>query len=92
MVCTVFRIIANYGNAVVVATLVGLGKKVHHAIDVVRKSRPGTIRNPMQIMYVKRFKSAWRAYKKKQARINMGLPVVRDTSIALHWHRLINFY
>eukprot|EP00029_Vermamoeba_vermiformis_P000918 TRINITY_DN1108_c0_g1_i2.p1 TRINITY_DN1108_c0_g1~~TRINITY_DN1108_c0_g1_i2.p1 ORF type:complete len:757 (-),score=240.61 TRINITY_DN1108_c0_g1_i2:97-2367(-) len=62
-------------GTVVVATLVGLGKKVHHAIDVVRKSRPGTIRNPMQIMYVKRFKSAWRAYKKKQARINMGLPV-----------------
>jgi hypothetical protein len=36
---------------VVVATLVGLGKKVQHAIDVTRKARPGTIRNPVQVIY-----------------------------------------
>jgi len=56
-------------GTVVVATLVGLGKKVQHAIDVTRKARPGTIRNPVQIMYVKRFKAAWRAYKKKQRQL-----------------------
>jgi hypothetical protein len=36
---------------VVVATLVGLGKKVQHAIDVTRKARPGTIRNPVQVIH-----------------------------------------
>jgi len=51
-------------GTVLVATLVGLGSKVQQAIDVVRKTRSGTIRNPLQIAYVKRFKSAW--FKHKQ--------------------------
>eukprot|EP01125_Pyxidicula_operculata_P019099 TRINITY_DN689_c1_g4_i1.p1 TRINITY_DN689_c1_g4~~TRINITY_DN689_c1_g4_i1.p1 ORF type:complete len:653 (-),score=260.66 TRINITY_DN689_c1_g4_i1:162-2120(-) len=52
-------------GTVVVATLVGLGKTVQEAIDVVRKARSGTIRNPLQIAYVKRFRTAWA--KRKQA-------------------------
>ena len=51
---------------VAVAVLVGLGKKVQDSIDVVRKARPGTIRNPLQIIYVKRFKKAWKSYLKRK--------------------------
>jgi len=50
-------------GTVLVATLVGLGRKVQQAIDVVRKTRSGTIQNPLQIAYVKRFKSAWIKHK-----------------------------
>lgn len=46
-------------GTVLVATLVGLGRRVQQAIDVVRATRAETIRNPLQIAYVKRFKSAW---------------------------------
>lgn len=46
-------------GTVLVATLVGLGRGVQQAIDVVRHTRAGTIRNPLQIVYVKRFKHAW---------------------------------
>jgi len=53
-------------GTVIVATLVGLGHKVQNAIDIVRKARSGTIRNPLQIMYVKRFKNAWLQYVKKK--------------------------
>eukprot|EP01128_Nolandella_sp_AFSM9_P006525 TRINITY_DN3380_c0_g1_i1.p2 TRINITY_DN3380_c0_g1~~TRINITY_DN3380_c0_g1_i1.p2 ORF type:complete len:384 (+),score=115.86 TRINITY_DN3380_c0_g1_i1:1324-2475(+) len=50
-------------GTVLVATLVGLGRGVQQAIDVVRQTRSGTIRNPLQIVYVKRFKSAWSKYQ-----------------------------
>lgn len=52
-------------GTVLVATLVGLGRKVQQAIDVVRKTRSGTIRNPLQIAYVKRFKTAWIKHKQQ---------------------------
>lgn len=44
---------------VVVSVLVALGMKVGSAIDLVRAARPGTIRNPAQIFYVKLFSQAW---------------------------------
>eukprot|EP01121_Diplochlamys_sp_Union-15-3_P009642 TRINITY_DN2630_c0_g1_i2.p1 TRINITY_DN2630_c0_g1~~TRINITY_DN2630_c0_g1_i2.p1 ORF type:complete len:175 (+),score=37.91 TRINITY_DN2630_c0_g1_i2:209-733(+) len=53
-------------GTMIVATLVGLGHKVQKAIDIVRKARSGTIRNPLQIMYVKRFKTAWLQHLKKK--------------------------
>jgi len=53
-------------GTVLVATLVALGRKVQQAIDVVRKARSGTIQNPLQIAYVKSFKTAWRKSKHKQ--------------------------
>uniref|UniRef100_A0A6B2L3A5 Tyrosine specific protein phosphatases domain-containing protein n=1 Tax=Arcella intermedia TaxID=1963864 RepID=A0A6B2L3A5_9EUKA len=53
-------------GTVLVATLVALGRTVQQAIDIVRKARPGTIQNPLQIAYVKRFKTAWRKSKHKQ--------------------------
>lgn len=53
-------------GTVVVACLVAMGKKVQNSIEVVRKARSGTIRNPLQIMYVKRFKKAWKAYLRKK--------------------------
>jgi len=53
-------------GTVLVATLVALGRKVQQAIDVVRKARAGTIQNPLQIAYVKSFKTAWRKSKHKQ--------------------------
>jgi len=51
-------------GTILVATLVGLGKKVDSAIKVVRKTRSGTIRNPVQIAYLRRFKKAWKRRKK----------------------------
>jgi len=61
---------------VAVAVLVGLGRKVQESIDTLRKARPGTIRNPLQIIYVKRFKQAWKAYiKRKNKSAGTGLLV-----------------
>jgi len=55
-------------GTVAVAALVGLGRKVEHSIDIVRRSRSGTIRNPLQIAYVKKFKTMWRKrHKEKMA-------------------------
>lgn len=55
-------------GTVVVAALIGLGRKVEHSIDIVRRSRSGTIRNPLQIAYVKKFKTVWRKrHKEKMA-------------------------
>eukprot|EP01127_Copromyxa_protea_P008600 TRINITY_DN1972_c0_g1_i2.p1 TRINITY_DN1972_c0_g1~~TRINITY_DN1972_c0_g1_i2.p1 ORF type:complete len:753 (-),score=152.08 TRINITY_DN1972_c0_g1_i2:53-2140(-) len=51
-------------GTLIVATLIGLGRKVHQAIEIVRKARSGTIRNPLQIAYVKRFKTAWKKHIK----------------------------
>jgi len=51
-------------GTVLVATLVALGKKVQQAIEIVRKARSGTIQNPLQIAYVKNFKTSWRKNKK----------------------------
>jgi len=45
-------------GTIVVATLVGLGKKVDNAIKVVRSTRSGTIRNPVQIAYLRSFKKS----------------------------------
>lgn len=53
----------------VVACLVALGRKVPAAIDVVRAARQGTIRNPLQIVYVKRFKTVWEQRRKVQAQV-----------------------
>jgi protein-tyrosine phosphatase len=64
---------------VAVAILIGLGKKVQNSIEVVRKTRSGTIRNPLQIMYVKRFKKAWKAFQKK--RLNKGKDSDSDTDL-----------
>ncbi|XP_049849652.1 uncharacterized protein LOC126319967 [Schistocerca gregaria] len=52
-------------GTIAVACLVAMGKKVSSAIEAVRKARPGTIRNPLQIIFVKRFKRAYKAYVKK---------------------------
>ena len=55
-------------GTVAVACMVAMGKRVVQSIDVVRKARSGTIRNPVQIVYVKRFKSAFKSFiRKKQA-------------------------
>lgn len=51
---------------VTVATLIALGKGVKKSIELVRKARSGTIRNPIQIIYVKRFKKAWKAFLRKK--------------------------
>lgn len=57
-------------GTVAVACMVAMGQRVDKSIDVVRKARSGTIRNPLQIVYVKRFKSAFKKYiKKKKALI-----------------------
>jgi protein-tyrosine phosphatase len=57
-------------GTVAVACMVAMGKRVVQSIDVVRKARSGTIRNPVQVVYVKRFKTAFKSYlKKKQALI-----------------------
>lgn len=57
-------------GTVAVACMVAMGQRVDKSIDVVRKARSGTIRNPVQIVYVKRFKSAFKKYiKKKKALI-----------------------
>jgi len=52
-------------GTLVVATLVGLGHRVQDAITIVRNARSGTIRNPLQQIYVKRFKTAWIKYINK---------------------------
>lgn len=44
---------------VVVSVLVALGMKPGDAIDLVRAARPGTIRNPAQVFYVKLFAQTW---------------------------------
>ena len=48
-----------------VVTLIAMGYPVGKSIDIIRKTRSGTIRNPIQIIYVKRFKKAWRRRTKK---------------------------
>lgn len=52
-------------GTVAVACLVAMGKNAPKSIEVVRKARSGTIRNPLQVLYVKRFKKAWLAYHRK---------------------------
>lgn len=52
-------------GTVAVACLVAMGKTAPKSIEVVRKARSGTIRNPLQVLYVKRFKKAWLAYHRK---------------------------
>jgi len=59
-------------GTIVVATLVGLGQKVDNAIKVVRKTRSGTIKNPVQISYLRRFKKAWKK-KKNLESVQAGL-------------------
>jgi len=54
-------------GTILVATLVGLGKGIDNAIEIVRKTRSGTIRNPLQIQYLHRFKKAWKKRKKDQS-------------------------
>lgn len=66
---------------VAVAILIGLGKKVQNSIEVVRKARSGTIRNPLQIMYVKRFKKAWKAFQKKRMSKGAGKDSDSDTDL-----------
>eukprot|EP01122_Echinamoeba_exundans_P003235 TRINITY_DN13364_c0_g1_i1.p1 TRINITY_DN13364_c0_g1~~TRINITY_DN13364_c0_g1_i1.p1 ORF type:complete len:869 (+),score=301.52 TRINITY_DN13364_c0_g1_i1:179-2785(+) len=66
---------------VAVAILIGLGKKVQNSIEVVRKARSGTIRNPLQIMYVKRFKKAWKAFQKKRLNKAGGKDSDSDTDL-----------
>lgn len=66
---------------VAVAILIGLGKKVQNSIEVVRKARSGTIRNPLQILYVKRFKKAWKAFQKKRLSKNGGKESDTDTDV-----------
>lgn len=57
-------------GTVAVACMVAMGQRVDKSIDVVRKARSGTIRNPLQIVYVKRFKTAFKKYiKRKKALI-----------------------
>jgi len=56
-------------GTLLVATLAGLGKKVDNAIKVVRKTRSGTIKNPVQIAYLRRFKIAWKERKKTTIKI-----------------------
>lgn len=53
-------------GTVAVACLVAMGQRVDKSIDVVRKARSGTIRNPLQIVYVKRFKSAFKSFAKRK--------------------------
>lgn len=53
-------------GTVAVACMVAMGQRVDKSIDVVRKARSGTIRNPVQIVYVKRFKSAFKKFTKKK--------------------------
>jgi len=43
----------------VVCCLIALGYEVHTAIEITRKARHGTIRNPLQIFYVYQFKQKW---------------------------------
>jgi len=64
-------------GTIVVATLVGLGHKVDNAIKVVRSSRSGTIKNPVQIAYLKRFKKAWKKKKKTQS-LNIDSLIIQD--------------
>jgi len=52
-------------GTLLVATLVGLGKKVDNAIKVVRRTRSGTIKNPVQIAYLRLFKKAWKKNREK---------------------------
>lgn len=62
---------------VVVSVLVALGMKVGDAIDLVRATRPGTIRNPAQIFYVKMFAQIW--HQHNAAGPLRGNPVARAT-------------
>uniref|UniRef100_A0A6B2L321 protein-tyrosine-phosphatase n=1 Tax=Arcella intermedia TaxID=1963864 RepID=A0A6B2L321_9EUKA len=68
-------------GTVLVATLVGLGRKVQQAIDVVRKTRSGTIRNPLQIAYVKRFKTAWKQHQEAQVGITPDSLAAQEESL-----------
>ncbi len=43
----------------VVCCLIVLGYEVHTAIEMTRRARPGTLRNPLQIFYVYQFKILW---------------------------------
>lgn len=58
-------------GTVLVATLVALGRSVDESIVILRKARDGTIRNPVQIAYVKQFKKAWRHRRKRALRAKM---------------------
>lgn len=53
-------------GTVAVACMVAMGRRVDPSIDIVRKARSGTIRNPIQVVYVKRFKTAFKRYQKKK--------------------------
>jgi len=64
-------------GTIVVATLVGLGKKVDSAIKVVRKTRSGTIKNPVQISYLRSFQKAWKRRKKLES-FKAGLKWVEE--------------
>eukprot|EP01101_Sappina_pedata_P011667 TRINITY_DN7883_c0_g1_i1.p1 TRINITY_DN7883_c0_g1~~TRINITY_DN7883_c0_g1_i1.p1 ORF type:complete len:634 (+),score=118.78 TRINITY_DN7883_c0_g1_i1:172-1902(+) len=44
---------------VVTATLVALGIPIKESIKIVRSARPGTIRNPAQIAYIRLFRMSW---------------------------------
>eukprot|EP01129_Flabellula_baltica_P014976 TRINITY_DN7358_c0_g1_i1.p1 TRINITY_DN7358_c0_g1~~TRINITY_DN7358_c0_g1_i1.p1 ORF type:complete len:519 (+),score=125.46 TRINITY_DN7358_c0_g1_i1:632-2188(+) len=57
-------------GTLVVATLIGLGKGIDNSIEICRKTRSGTIKNPLQIGYLKRFKKAWRKRKKLKSIAN----------------------
>jgi len=68
-------------GTIVVATLVGLVKKVDNAIKVVRKTRSGTIRNPVQIAYLGRFQKIWKKRNRMQS-IVAGLKYEFDDEIS----------
>jgi len=69
-------------GTLLVATLVALGRSVDEAIMILRKTRDGTIRNPVQIGYVKRFKKAWRHRRKRALKLkmkNLNFPLGHDS-------------
>eukprot|EP01088_Endostelium_zonatum_P019981 TRINITY_DN7150_c0_g1_i1.p1 TRINITY_DN7150_c0_g1~~TRINITY_DN7150_c0_g1_i1.p1 ORF type:complete len:851 (-),score=273.90 TRINITY_DN7150_c0_g1_i1:53-2605(-) len=54
---------------VLVAVMVALGKSLSEAIKAIQKTRKGTLRNPLQQAYLRKFKKEWAAHQKRRKKI-----------------------
>ncbi|KAL6073689.1 Cyclin-dependent kinase inhibitor 3 [Balamuthia mandrillaris] len=53
---------------VIVATMVALGRSIGESTNIIQSTRGGTLRNPLQQAYLRRFKREWKERRKERER------------------------
>lgn len=62
---------------VIVATLIAMGRSITDSIKIIQQTRKGTIRNPLQQAYLRRFRKEWNE-RQKRTKLLKGLRISED--------------